>query len=90
MIDLRLTVRLEDGEEWTVKPSVGTFVKFERHFKLSVQALSNGSLALEHLVWLAWEQRRHQGDAVPAFDKFIDTVAHLEMDNDDSPLADRA
>jgi len=87
MIDLRLSVELEDGTAWTVKPSIGTFVKFERHFKLSVQALSNGSLAMEHLVWLAWEQARHEGMTVPAFDQFLDQIADLETDNSDSPLS---
>ena len=90
MIDLRINVQLEDGTEWTVKPSIGTFVKFERQFKLSIQALSNGSLALEHLVWLAWEQARHEGKAVPAFDQFIEQVGNLEMANDEIPLADTA
>ena len=90
MIDLRINVQLENGTEWTVKPSIGTFVKFERQFKLSIQAVSNGSLALEHLVWLAWEQARHEGKAVPAFDQFIEQVGNLEMVNDDSPLVDTA
>jgi len=88
MIDLHISVELEDGTSWTVKPSIGTFVKFERQFKLSVQALSNGSLALEHLVWLAWEQARHEGKAVPAFDQFIEQVGNLEMANDETPLVD--
>ena len=90
MIDLRINVQLGNGTEWTVKPSIGTFVKFERQFKLSIQALSNGSLALEHLVWLAWEQARHEGKAVPAFDQFIEQVGNLEMANDESPLVDTA
>ena len=87
MIDLNISVELEDGTSFTVKPSIGTFVKFERHFKLSVQALSNGSLAMEHLVWLAWEQARHEGKTVPAFDQFLDQIADLETDNSDSPLS---
>jgi hypothetical protein len=87
MIDLNIRVQLEDGTEWTVKPSIGTFVKFERQFKLSIQALSNGALALEHMVWLAWEQARHEGKTVPSFDQFIDSVGNLEMDNTDSPLS---
>lgn len=90
MIDLNLTVSLEDGEQWTVRPSIGTFIKFERHFKMTVQALSNGSLAIEHLAWLAWEQARRDGKTVPAFDAFIDTVADLEMANNTDPLADLA
>ena len=90
MIDLNIRVQLEDGTEWAVKPSIGTFVKFERHFKLSIQALSNGSLALEHLVWLAWEQARHEGKTVPPFDQFIEQVGNLEVDNDTSPLVDTA
>ena len=90
MIDLNITVELEDGTSWTVKPSIGTFLKFERQFKLPISALSNGSLALEHLVWLAWEKARHEGKTVPLFDKFIEQVGNLEMENSDSPLADTA
>ena len=90
MIDLNIRVQLEDGTEWAVKPSIGTFVKFERHFKLPISALSNGALALEHMVWLAWEQARHEGKSVPPFDQFIEQIEHLEMDNDTSPLVDTA
>ena len=86
MIDLNIRVDL-DGDSWTVKPSIGTFVKFERHFKLPISALSNGALALEHLVWLAWEQARHEGKSVPPFDQFIEQVENLEMDNETSPLS---
>ena len=88
MIDLNITVELEDGTSWTVKPSIGTFIKFERQFKLPISALSNGALALEHMVWLAWEQARHEGKPVPAFDQFIEQVGNLEMANDETPLVD--
>jgi hypothetical protein len=86
MIDLHINVELEDGTSWSVKPSIGTYVKFERQYKLSVQSLSNGSLALEHLVWLAWEQARHEGKTVPPFDQFIEQVGNIKLDKTASPL----
>jgi len=88
MIDLKFKIELEDGTAWSVKPTIGAYVKFERQYKLSVQALSNGGASLEHLLWLAWEQARHEGKTVPAFDEFIESVANLEMVNDESPLVD--
>ena len=86
MIDLQITVKLDDGTEWELKPSIGTFVKFERHFKMSVQALSNGTAGIEHVVWLAWEQARHEGRAVTTFDHFVDKVEDLQMGKTDAPL----
>ena len=87
MIDLTISLTLDSGDQWTVKPSIGTYVKFERHFKKPITSLGS-EIALEHLVWLGWEQSRHEGRAVAVFDKFIDQVADLEMVNDDSPLVE--
>ena len=89
MIDLSLSVTLDSGEQWTVKPSVGTYIKFERHFKKPVTSLG-AEVALEHLAWLAWEQARHEGRPVALFDKFIDQVENLEMVSDDNPLPETA
>jgi hypothetical protein len=89
MIDLTISLTLDTGDQWTVKPSIGTYVKFERHFKKPITSLGS-EIALEHLVWLGWEQSRHEGRAVAVFDKFIDQVENLEMVSDDNPLPETA
>mgnify|MGYP003961343689 FL=1 len=85
MIDLTLTVELEDGEKWQVRPKLGTFIKFERQFKTPVSTAFNEP-ALEHLAWLAWEGSRKDGRTVPPFDKFVDNLVDLDLESDDTPL----
>jgi hypothetical protein len=46
--------------------------------------------SLEHLAWLAWEGSRKEGRAVPPFDKFVDNLVDLDLENDDAPLVDTA
>ena len=89
MIDLTLTVELEDGEKWQVRPKLGTFIKFERQFKTPVSTAFNEP-ALEHLAWLAWEGSRKDGRTVPPFDKFVDNLVDLDLERDDTPLVDTA
>ena len=89
MIDLTLTVELEDGEKWQVRPKLGTFIKFERQFKTPVSTAFNEP-ALEHLAWLAWEGSRKDGRTVPPFDKFVDSLVDLDLESDDTPLVDTA
>jgi hypothetical protein len=89
MIDLTLTVELEDGEKWQVRPKLGTFIKFERQFKTPVSTAFNEP-ALEHLAWLAWEGSRKDGRTVPPFDKFVDNLVDLDLESDDTPLVDTA
>jgi hypothetical protein len=89
MIDLTLTVELEDGEKWQVRPKLGTFIKFERQYKTPVSTAFNEP-SLEHLAWLAWEASRKEGRAVPLFDKFVDNLVDLDLENDDAPLVDTA
>ncbi len=45
---------------------------------------------LEHLAWLAWEASRKEGRAVPLFDKFVDNLVDLDLENGDAPLVDTA
>ena len=86
MIALAITVDTAD-DSWTVRPTVGTFVRFERQFDVAIGELASG-IALQHVAWLAWEASRHQGRNVPAtFDAFIDQVTNLAVEADDSPLA---
>ena len=89
MSDLTLTVELEDGEKWQVRPKLGTFIKFERQFKTPVSTAFNEP-ALEHLAWLAWEGSRKDGRTVPPFDKFVDNLVDLDLESDDTPLVDTA
>lgn len=89
MIDLTLTVELEDGETWQVRPKLGTFIKFERQFNTPVSTAFNEP-SLEHLAWLAWEGSRKMGRTVPPFDKFVDQLADLDLESDETPLVDTA
>tara|TARA_R100000781_G_scaffold63204_2_gene40096 strand:+ start:821 stop:1090 length:270 start_codon:yes stop_codon:yes gene_type:complete len=89
MIDLTITVTTEN-DTWSVKPTVGTYVKFERHFNQPVTQLA-GSISMEHLCWLAWEQSRHENRPVKPFNEFIETVVNLELgEQADTPLVKEA
>ena len=89
MIDLTITVTT-DNDTWSVKPTVGTYVKFERHFKVPVTQLGT-NISMEHLVWLAWEQSRHENRPVKPFNEFIETVVNLELGEPaDTPLVKEA
>jgi hypothetical protein len=91
MIDLTLTVELEDGEKWQVNPKLGTFIKFEKHFSTTISsAFTEGNISLTHLAWLAWEGSRKVGRIVPPFDKFVDVLVDLDLESEDSPLVDTA
>lgn len=88
MIDLTLTVTLQDGETFTVRPKLSTFVKFERQYKTSVTtAFASDNVSLEHLTWVAWEQARRDGVAVPPFETFVEKLDDIDPAVEQVPLA---
>jgi len=89
VIDVSLAVTTADGQNWTITPTVGTYVRFERHFDCSVSQMADG-MRMEHLAFLAWEASRHQGHKVPDFDAFVDQITELQVVNNDRPLAEPA
>ncbi len=91
MIDLTLTVQLEDGERWEITPKLATFVRFEEQFDTAVSsAFAEGTIHLKHLAWLAWDGARRSGRTVPLFDAFVDKLVDLDVVNNDAPLVERA
>jgi len=93
MLDIAITIKLEsDSEPWTVYPTTGTLLAFERHYGSAVtsagEALATGRL--EYVAFLAWESRRKAGHTVPPFDKFQLQIEDLDIDTSagDRPLAE--
>ncbi len=88
MIDLTLTVQLEDGERWDVTPKLATYVRFEDKFSTAVSAaFAEGTVHLKHLAWIAWDGSRRAGRTVPLFDEFVDKLEDLDVTEHAAPLA---
>lgn len=89
MIDLTLTVELDDGERWDVTPKLATYVRFEDKFSTAVTAaFTDGNIHLKHLAWIAWEGSRRAGHTVPLFDEFVDKLVSLDVTEDSAPLVE--
>ena len=87
VINLSITIRLTDGEPVTTKPNAGTMLALERAYKLPSGITAVQTMNLEYLAWLAWEKRRHDGEVVPTWEKFRDSVEDMDFDADTTPLA---
>lgn len=83
MIELDISLTLIDGEKITVRPTFGTFVKFEREHGKGMKTFAEEG-KLTDLAWLTWEACRHQKKNVPeSFEQFIDQVEGIEVVNND-------
>ena len=80
VINLSITIRLTDGEP-------GTMLALERAYKLPSGITAVQTMNLEYLAWLAWEKRRHDGEVVPTWEKFRDSVEDMDFDAYTTPLA---
>jgi len=88
VIDVTLTVGLEGEEAFKVRPSLGSWLKWEREFNRSVASLASEQKASD-VAWVAWEAGRHAGQAVPAtFDEFLDRLETLEIESNSDPLTE--
>jgi len=88
MIDLEISVTLTGEDPFTVRPNMGTILALERHYKLPSGITAIQSMKIEYLAWLAWEKRRHDGDTVAPFPKFMDQLEDLEFEAADDPLVE--
>lgn len=87
MVDLTVKLKLSGGGELTVKPTLGTIIKWEEHSGKSLGELSGDGARLGDIAWIAWEACRHQGLSVPStYAEFVDGIEHLEPVVDDDPL----
>lgn len=86
----RISVTKDDGtvSEYTVTPR--TVVAFERYFKVGLAAAFSNDQKMEHLYWLAWDSERVAGNVVPVFDKWLETVASVDLAADVNPLDETA
>ena len=87
--NLSLHVTLEGEQPYTVDVTAGTIIAAERWFKKPAPELF-GSVSIEAMAWLAWEQTRRNGTTVAEFDRWIDKLVDIETDTDTGPLAETA
>jgi hypothetical protein len=91
MLDLSISTRLEGEADPVVsRPTMGTLLALERHFKLDSAVMALQQTKLEHVAWLAWKSRQQAGLVVPLWETFRDTIADMSFDTNDDPLADAA
>jgi hypothetical protein len=90
MTDWRITVTKTDGvtAEYTITPR--TVVAFERHFKVGLAAAFTNDQKMEHLYWLAWDAERIAGNVVPLFDKWLESIASVDLAVENVPLDETA
>lgn len=68
-----------------VVPTPGVLIAAERKFKKTAAALF-ADPSVEFMAWLAWETIRRSGTTVDTFDRWVDRIADLEVENDSAPL----
>jgi hypothetical protein len=84
--DLTLHVTLDGEAPYTVDITAGTIIAAERWFKKPAPELF-GSVSIEAMAWLAWEQTRKNGITVVEFDRWIDKLVDIETETAAGPLA---
>lgn len=82
----RITVTKTDGTQTDYQITPRTVVAFERFFKVGLAAAFTNDQKMEHLYWLAWDAERIAGNIVPLFDKWLESVAAVDMAADVNPL----
>jgi hypothetical protein len=62
-----------DGTEHAVSPTAGDLVRLERQYGISAASLSESSITIEHVLFIAWTALRRSGAIdIEDFDAFID------------------
>ena len=91
MLKIRLRIHKIDGASVEYRVTPRTMVAFEKEYKVSItKAFSADNIHVEHLYWLAWDAERVAGNVVPLFDKWLETVASVDMVTDTVPLDETA
>lgn len=86
----RITVTKTDGTQTEYQITPRTVVAFERFFKVGLAAAFTNDQKMEHLYWLAWDAERVAGNVVPLFDKWLESIASVDMAVDNNPLDETA
>jgi len=79
MNPISITVKFLDDTEKTVTCIAADFVAFETKFDLSVARLDK-EIRMTHLFFLAWHGLKRAGQAGDDFDKWIETVNGVTME----------
>lgn len=77
---ISLTIQYADGTEKSVTAIAADIVAFETKFDLSIARLEK-EVKLTHLLYMAWNVERRNGDTKVDFDKWVDTVANVVADD---------
>ena len=78
---IKLNIKTVEGEEQEVLAIVPDFIAWERHSKRKISDLVN-AIAMEDMAFLAHSSLKRQGNVKP-FDAWIQTVAEIEMSDED-------
>lgn len=82
MIKMELAIEFVDGTTRDIAVRPITQVAFERHWKIGLASIGEDT-HVEHLYWLAWDSLRKSGDRPPEFDPWLETVAAVDVTNND-------
>lgn len=87
LANLKLHVSFTDDADpiESVAPTPGVLIAAERKYKKSAATLF-ADPSIELMAWLAWETIRRSGTTVETFDRWIDRIADLEVENESAPL----
>lgn len=82
-----IKITFQDNTSAEVVALVPDFVAWERHSKRKTSDLSNG-IGVEDLAFLGWSALK-RSEPQAAFEKWIETVAEIEMGSTEPPKATR-
>jgi hypothetical protein len=75
MQKLELTIKLFEGETFTLNTSASDLIKWESHFDLSIDKLAK----ITHLYFLAWVSSKRLGKTSLEFEAWADTVEDVAV-----------
>lgn len=82
---MKLRVTPLEGDPVTVPVTPKVIVAAERHFKKGMgQLFSSDNVTFEALAWAAWQAMLYSGHEVKTFDLWLDNVASIDSEEDDS------
>ena len=91
MIDIKITVTLDDGTSETYPVTPRVQVEFERQHKTGIGKAFSQDLKMEHVYWLGWCASKYAGKAPKPFDSWLDSVTSISLvDESASPLDETA
>lgn len=88
MLDLKLRVKLENQDEWSLPVTIPVLIDFEEHFNIDAGTALSSGVRLQYLAYLAWASAKRHNKTVSTFEKFAEEIESIEADDDSKPLAD--